>query len=216
MGLRRAVGRAARRMGFDPSGPSAVRLRELVDETTWRARGRPVPPPPAVKRRIIRAHARRHHLEVLVETGTYLGDTVAAFANDFTRIVSIELSEALHAGAAERFRDRPNIEILQGDSASRLRDVLAGLDVPALFWLDAHWSAGVTARGRLDTPISEELDAILEHAVDGHVVLIDDARDFVGANDYPTIEGLRHSVAERAPERSFVVADDIIRILPGR
>jgi len=42
-------------------------------------------------------------------------------------------------------------------------------------------------------------------------LLVDDARCF-GQGDYPSIEGVREMVADRRPEWTMPVADDVIRI----
>ena len=81
---------------------------------------------------------------------------------------------------------------------------------PAVFWLDGHFSAGPTARADLDTPIVEELEAVLTHDRDDHVVLIDDARLF-GTGDYPTIDQVRAQVARHRPHWQVDVHTDIIR-----
>jgi hypothetical protein len=84
-----------------------------------------------------------------------------------------------------------------------------------LFWLDAHYypnSGGTTAKGELETPIIKELHCILNHPVEGHVILIDDAREFPGRNNYPTIAQLQDLIVKRHPNRAFEVKDDIIRI----
>lgn len=71
--------------------------------------------------------------------------------------------------------------------------------------------------GVLDTPILLELKAILEHSIKNHVILIDDARCFIGSNpilrNYPTIDQLKEFVARRWNNFSFEVKDDIIRII---
>ena len=43
------------------------------------------------------------------------------------------------------------------------------------------------------------------------MVLIDDARDFTGAHDYPTIAGLTAAISERRPGWTVELRDDIIR-----
>jgi hypothetical protein len=80
--------------------------------------------------------------------------------------------------------------------------------------LDGHYSAGITARGDLDTPIMAELSAICDHPIDGHVILIDDARCFTGEDDYPTVDEVRDFVASRKPDHGFELALDIMRITP--
>lgn len=199
---------------------SVASLRRLVRyhaaPLAWHLTGRPAPPPPAIKHRVIRSYQREYGLGVLIETGTYMGDTVAALRKDFARIYSIELSRRLHTAAAARFAGDPSIHILAGDSSEVLPGILAGIDTPCLFWLDGHWSAGVTARGSRDTPIVAELDAVLRHRVTGHVILVDDARCFDGRGDYPALGTIRHQVASYDPTLVVEVKDDIIRISPGR
>ena len=90
--------------------------------------------------------------------------------------------------------------------------ILKGVDKPALFWLDSKYSGGITAKGAKETPICEELQAVLSHPVEGHVVLISDARCFTGTNDYPTLAALRKLVAEKSDRYTVDVAEDIIRI----
>jgi hypothetical protein len=79
--------------------------------------------------------------------------------------------------------------------------------------LDGHYSAGNTARGALETPVSSEIDAILKHTVRHHVILIDDARNFDGTHDYPLLDQFRRSILAARPTAKFAVADDIIRIV---
>src|SRR5258708_2430617 len=117
----------------------------------WERSGRPVPPPQAVKHAAIREYATRYGLRTLVETGTYLGDSIQANLNRFTKIYSIELGDDLYRRAVHRFKGHGHVSILQGDSTVVLPRVVAQLDEAALFWLDGHYSGGATARGAEDT-----------------------------------------------------------------
>lgn len=180
----------------------------------WEASGRPVPPPGLRKQEIIRSYAKNAGIRVLVETGTYFGDTLFALRDDFERLVSIELDEALFHAALRRFRPYPNIQNIHGDSGERIPEVLAGLRERAVFWLDGHFSGGITATADEETPINRELDAILRHPIRDHIVLIDDARCFGRDPDYPTIEKLRAFLQRASPRSQMTIEDDIIRILP--
>jgi hypothetical protein len=189
------------------------RGQKLVKE--WRAAGEQGPPPYVLKWRTIREYARAHGLKTLVETGTFVGDTVAMMSRDFDQITTIELDRELYLKAKERFSTKPHINVLHGDSGIVLPELLKTLEKPALFWLDGHYSAGVTAKGHLETPIIGEVSAILAHHVRSHVLLIDDARCFTGENDYPTVTELRDFVSSRTGAHTFEVRDDIIRIVLG-
>lgn len=166
------------------------------------------------KQDTVRTYQKKFGIDTLIETGTYRGDMVAAMKNTFQKIISIELGEDLYAKARERFRNDPHVEILQGDSAVALAQVLHDHDAAALFWLDAHYSRGETARGAIDSPITEELRLILEHSHKRHVILIDDARCFVGEDGYPTISAIEKHLCNDYPHYECVVANDIIRITP--
>ena len=192
-------------------------VKPLLDREAlrdWARHGRP-PAPRLVKEALVRRVARATGIRTFIETGTFFGDMVAAVEGEFSRVISIELESQLRRRAAERFRGLPHVTIIEGDSGSALHDVLAGLGERCLFWLDGHFSGGVTARGATDTPIRSELAHILGHEVRDHVVLIDDARLF-GSGDYPTVEEVFADVRRARPEWSMAVEDDVIRIArPG-
>jgi hypothetical protein len=186
--------------------------RDLEARRAWEKQGRPSPPPHIIKEELIRDYAKTFNTNILIETGTYLGDMVHAMKKSFSRVISFELDQTLATQARQRFSSDSHIEIIQGDSGKLLGDYLANINEPCLFWLDGHYSGGITAKGPLETPIKNELTAILSHAVDGHVVLIDDARCFTGENDYPTLDELKSFVAARKPNYKFSLQHDVIRI----
>jgi hypothetical protein len=164
------------------------------------------------KQKTILGYAERFHLPVFIETGTYQGDMVNAAKDAFQMIYSIELDQALFERARERFSGDEHIAILQGDSAQVLPEILEKITQPALFWLDGHYSGGETALGNLQTPVLAELKHILQHPVPGHVILIDDARCFVGVGDYPTLGALKKFIDTLKPGLQFEVQHDIIRV----
>jgi hypothetical protein len=179
----------------------------------WERQGRPIPPPAFIKQLCVREYGRRFSLSTLIETGTAGGYMISATKNTFARIISIELDPTLYQLAKERFSGFDHIQILQGSSQHVLPGVIASIERPCLFWLDAHYSGPGTAKGNLDTPIMDELQCILNHPVKDHVILIDDARCFVGQNDYPPIREVRDLIAGyRGQAWAFLVKDDIIRI----
>ncbi len=192
-----------------------IKKRKQVQEgIAWEANGRPVPPPHIVKQRAIREHAERFGITVLVETGTFYGDMVEAMKHDFDRIYSIELSEALYESCCRRFARTPHVTLLQGDSGSELGKLIPLIDQPTLFWLDGHYSAGVTAQGEKDTPIWEKLGQIFAAPDHGHVILIDDARCFGHDDGYPQIDELQQFVRTHRPHLQMTVKDDSIRFAP--
>lgn len=120
-----------------------------------------------------------------IETGSYVGDGIQlAIDSGFVEIYSIELSERLHHHCLSRFRDNLNVNLIHGDSAVKLKELLDNnINIPFTFWLDGHWSEGITARGPKDTPLYEELVSILSRNTAGEVIYIDDMRDFRNHHD---------------------------------
>ncbi len=131
-------------------------------------------------------------LTAFVETGTYLGDTAAIASTLFPSVHTIELSEALAQKAVIRFAMVPHVRVHQGDSATMMAKVVGQLDGPTLFWLDGHYSEGVTALGSQNTPIREELRMIAQTAPRGSVILIDDLRLFDGNASQPNVPPSMH------------------------
>ncbi|HXR98953.1 MAG TPA: hypothetical protein VN724_00225 [Pyrinomonadaceae bacterium] len=181
---------------------------------SWEKIGRSSPPPHVVKEHLIRDYAGTFNTGILIETGTYLGDMVYAMRKSFSKILSFELDQSLYDQARRRFAADRHIEIIHGDSGQLLPQYLTNINERCLFWLDGHYSGGITARGELDTPIKRELEHIFAHAISDHVILIDDARCFTGQNDYPTLDELRELVSERTQGWQFSVEDDVVRIHP--
>jgi len=106
----------------------------------------------------------------------------------FKRIYTIELSEQLAAEAARRLASYSHVQVLQGDSGHVLPEVVGQLNEPAVFWLDAHYSGGMTARGPTECPLEREVRAIALGGRADHVILIDDAR-LMGQGDFASLAG---------------------------
>ena len=198
-----------------PLGPMLRRQHAKRVIEQWDRDGRPTPPPHEIKQQAVLDLAHRAHTHTLIETGTFYGEMIEAMRRHFRRLYSIEIQPELATKAQQRFAKYPHITVLQGDSATALAQVVKTLSEPCLFWLDGHYSGGVTGRGVLDSPIAQELSTIFAHPVRDHVVLIDDARCFNGTEGYPTLEELRSLVKQERPEWAFEVKDDIIRCGPA-
>ena len=178
----------------------------------WKKNGMPVPPPLIFKQLVIKEYANKYNTSIFIETGTYFGDTLDYCKNIFNKLISIELDAILYKNAKNKFADENKIVIYPGDSGQVIKNILSAISEPCLFWLDGHYSEGITAKGELNTPILNELKHIFDHPIKDHVILIDDARCFTGNNDYPTISTLRSIIKEHDPGLQFSVDADIIRV----
>ncbi len=178
----------------------------------WKRNGRPVPPPHRVKQLIIEYYQKKYNINILVETGTCFGDMVYAQLNNFKKIYSIELGDELWANAVKRFRNDKHVKIIHGDSGFIMKKLILDINERAIFWLDGHYSAGVTAKGNKESPILEELASIFTSKLN-HILLIDDARCFNGEGDYPTIEELTNYIKINRKESKIEIKDDCIIVV---
>jgi len=171
-------------------------LRELLSARgeipallEWRRAAYETPSPPAVKRAVLLRQGV--HGGAWVETGTYLGETTECLAKRSPMVYSIEPEPALYARAVERFQNAKNVKIIQGTSEEVMPELVAGLTGDVSFWLDGHYSAGITFKGSSDTPIKQELEVIARvlPRLGRVAVLIDDMRCFEpsapGFSQYP-------------------------------
>jgi len=181
--------------------PPLYRLaRDLKERRRARGNHRDAP-----KRQLLRETAREHGLRVLIETGTYMGETAWALRREFAHVETIELEPTLARLAEIRFARTPNVRVHEGDSAAVLPQILDELVEPALFWLDAHPSTDRTAHSAI--PLRAELAAIAAHRVPGHVVLIDDLQ-YLGETGFPSLEELR------LPGYSLETLGSVARLTP--
>ena len=187
------------------------RLGHYPDYWYWKLRGEPTRSPHLLKQRTVQRYVRQQHVRILVETGTYYGEMVDAMKSRVDRIYSIEYDPALAERARRKFARWKHVEILQGDSAVLVPAVLKRITEPALFWLDAGYYGWADLQG--DTSrLATELEAILQHRIGGHVILLDDARGLDGRRGAPTVAELKRRIETEFPGRTVAVQHDILRI----
>jgi hypothetical protein len=188
-------------------------LGHYPDFWYWKLRGEPERSPHLLKQRTVRDYAQRYGLRVMVETGTYYGEMVAAMKSRVDEIHSVEFDSRLAARAQKKFSRWPHIHILQGDSQQVVPEILKSLTRPALFWLDAGYYGWAGLQGDKQR-LTSELEAILGHRIPGHVILMDDARGLNGQNGAPTVEQVKQRIEAAFPGREVSVKYDILRITP--
>jgi hypothetical protein len=178
----------------------------------WRNEGWFVPVPHFVRRAMLVSQARAIDAGIFVETGTYKGGTTWCLLGMFRRIVTIEVVPELAALAKERFNGHSEVTVIEGDSASVLPDVCMSLDAPCLFYLDGHYSGGITGMGDSECPVIEELRVILTLAKVPFRIVIDDARLFGTDPAYPTVRSVGNLVKKHHPLMQVRVENDAILI----
>lgn len=163
---------------------------------------------------------RIFHADVFVETGTFMGGTTLEASRIFKSVHTVELSEELYRQSQARFAGRDNIHGYQGDSGKIFPELLKKIDGKIVFWLDGHYSEGVTAKADLNSPILCELVAIKNAGITDSVILIDDLRMFPNSwtrlperaslRDYPPIPQLLPAIEAINPSYTVMVLGDIL------
>jgi hypothetical protein len=130
----------------------------------------------SLQRKVLEKYPNKY----FVETGTCWGDTVQlALECGFKKIITMEISAEKVKHNEERFCkeiSEGRVEIFYGDTVDIFKDVIAAIDSPATFWLDAHWDDG--PKGEYLCPLPIELDILINHPIKEHTILIDDKRLF--------------------------------------
>lgn len=120
---------------------------------------------------------KKHKTDLFIETGSFVGNGIQqALDAGYEKVISIELSDKYFEHSKNRFVSDPRVTIVQGDSYKVLPEILEGIDIKATFWLDGHHSCGDTALGDYWAPLIQELDAIKDHKIKEHTIMIDDMR----------------------------------------
>jgi hypothetical protein len=152
-----------------------------------------------------------------VETGTFLGDSTRKLIRAFATVETIELSARLARRAQLRFLLRPSVTVRHGKSAALLRPARE----PTLYWLDAHWSGGITAGEEYECPLLDELRAT-SPGTDRDCYLVDDAALFTQPpprphkpEQWPSLQEIKQLVRVLRPGYSTAVVDDVIAIVPS-
>lgn len=157
---------------------------------------------------------------IFFETGTYEGHTARWAAGRFANVITVEASASLHAAAMARGGHFANVEFVCGDSRVAIARRIGDLPQPAIFWLDAHWSGGVTHGADDECPLLGELHEIC-NAGREDILLIDDARLFVAppppphaADQWPTLDEILQMLSKGPRLRITAIIDDVIVAAP--
>ena len=163
-----------------------------------------------IKRKYIKKLAIDNNLKLLIETGTYFGQSTKYFAKYFERVYTIELSEELF-NYTKKHNSASNIQFYQGNSSEKLKEIINDLATSATFFLDAHASGGVTVSGEIVSPVRIEL-GILEKFkfLRNSLIIIDDARGFDGTNSYPSYTEIQLWAKKSNMGRVYIELDMIV------
>ncbi len=181
------------------------------EEREWILRQYASPSPAHIKRAVLLRLGKPN--AIWVETGTFMGDTAALLAVGSKAVYTIEPDRKLYEMAVKRFEKDRHIHPIHGLSEKVFPSLLPTLKGSVNFWLDGHFSGGITHQGPTDCPVREELENIEKFCGDYEsvVILIDDIRCFNPLiseySDYPDVDHLVNWA--RKNELSWHIEHDI-------
>ena len=170
----------------------------------------------------------KYKTDEFIETGTLRGDgCYKAIKTGFKKIQSIEILEENFELSKDALReylssDEIDIKLHLGDSAEVLPKILSDINWRCTFWLDGHgtdehtrvmWDNQSMFSGLPfgSCPLMEELDAIANHHIRDHIIMIDDLRTIKGGSwgvDGVTEEAVMKKLTEINPLYDIAYEDN--------
>ena len=170
-----------------------------------------------VPMKIIESIIEGFNVPFFIETGTASGHSIVEASKKFKFCHTIELIQDRETVEIEN----KNIEFHKGDSIQLIPKILKEIgNEYVVFWLDAHYSETVPAdEDCIECPIIEEIEATKSNQK--AIILIDDARFFLGATPYPMNPNKWASILEvfnclqkNFPKHHITIIDDYVVAIP--
>jgi len=156
-----------------------------------------------------------------IEIGTYQGHTAYWASQVFEQVFTIEYSQDLYQKVTEKYGHIKNIDFLYGDTRNLLDNTVSQLESPSLFWLDAHWSGGLTYGEIDECPLLAEIEIINSSDCE-HFIFIDDAGLFLSPpppphspQHWPDISAVLNLLNSVKNSRHIVIIEDVIIAVPA-
>lgn len=169
---------------------------------------------------IVKIFTKSHDVPIYCESGTAGGASVLVASDLFKKCFTIEIIEGrlldqIKFGLSDR------VEFYTGDSVKVLPEIIAQFNGQyVFFFLDAHFCDSIpNTTGVKECPVLDELKVISTYQKS--IILIDDARLFLGhppypndPRDWPMIEEIFAETKKLFPNHHTTILDDYILCYP--
>lgn len=188
------------------------KYKESEEMKKWKRDGCPIPPTHVYKSYTCIEYGKRYNIKSFIETGTYHGAMIKEVYPYFNEIYSVEIVRNLYEENVQKYKGCKKVHLYLGDCLEKLPEMISDAKTNnLLFWLDGHYSGGITGKGKKEDPIYESLEIVFAsmEGKRGYVILIDDARTFVDSRGI-NLNEIMDYIRENNPI-SLEVKYDIIR-----
>jgi len=151
----------------------------------------------------LKDYIERYNLTTFVETGT--GKAVGlsyALQFDFQKLFSIEINEQLYTENVNKIKD-PRCQLLWNNSLDGLAIILQQLEMPTLFWLDAHFPGADFGLGSYDADIPRTLKLPLEYELELIVKNRNCAKDVFIIDDLRLLEKGEYELGDLSEREKY-------------
>lgn len=100
---------------------------------------------------LMREWVKKYNISLIVETGTFRGDTSEFLASITEKVITIESNHTYYSESRKKLATVKNIEMHLGDSAKLIRSLNYATNGRVLFFLDAHWGPEWPLLGELES-----------------------------------------------------------------
>jgi hypothetical protein len=107
---------------------------------------------------------QKYEIKTLVELGSCVFGSTKWFAENFEKVITVEINEQFRNIGLQRAKGLNNIVSLLGNSVQKLPEMLNGCDDNTIIFIDSHWQT---------LPLLEELKLIKESGLKPCVVVHD-------------------------------------------
>lgn len=152
---------------------------------------------------------------IMVETGSYRGDAIqAALEAGFSEVRSIDIDPENTKFCKYRFDliPRPDqkpapLKLWTGDSSDKLSEMIADINEPVTFWIDAHFQMiEGEDPGQNPFPLLLELEQIGRHPIRTHTIIVDDWHIFYQDRVGYSKQDVKDAILKINPAYRFTMA----------